>query len=183
MSNVLKNMYDENKPSELQDKVTVSLLYCGLLRRAEVLQVEIKDVDYVLTESIEVNFPHPTKRSARGFSFTIPAWLKPTFIKYSSQIAEEQKPESRFLKNFSGGRGGKGRIQNMGTKMVGKLAKNVAVWVHGEEKAKKLRLTTHSFRRSAATSLAEYGISIVALCHAGRWASVVTAQEYQEHSS
>ena len=71
----------------------------------------------------------------------------------------------------------------MGTKMVGKLAKNVAVWVHGEEKAKKLRLTTHSFRRSAATSLEEYGISIVALCHAGRWASVVTAQEYQEHSS
>ena len=40
-------MYDENKPSELQDKVSVSLLYYGLLRRAEVLQVEIKDVDYV----------------------------------------------------------------------------------------------------------------------------------------
>ena len=48
---------------------------------------------------------------------------------------------------------------------------------------KEGRFTTHSFRRSAATALTESRISVVRLCHAGRWKRLVTAQEYQEHSN
>ena len=48
---------------------------------------------------------------------------------------------------------------------------------------KEGRFTVHSFRRSAATALAESGISVVGLCHAGRRKSLVTAQEYHEHST
>ena len=42
--------------------------------------------------------------------------------------------------------------------------------------------TAHSFCRLATTTLAEFGISVLGLCHAGRWKSFVTAQEYQGHN-
>ena len=43
--------------------------------------------------------------------------------------------------------------------------------------------TAHYFRRSAATVLVESGISVVGICHVGRWKNLVTAQEYQEHNN
>ena len=55
-----------------------------------------------MTDSIEVLFPHPTKRSVKDFSFTIPGWLKPAFETYRTQIANED-PTKRFLKNYKKG--------------------------------------------------------------------------------
>ena len=43
--------------------------------------------------------------------------------------------------------------------------------------------TAKSFRRSAATQLAEAGISVVGLQMAGNWKSTTTAMEYMEHSN
>ena len=56
------------------------------------------------------------------------------------------------------------------------------MWLYGDIANKSY--TTYSIRRSdyAAIDLTEAGISVVALCHAGRWGSLVTAQEYQEHT-
>ena len=41
--------------------------------------------------------------------------------------------------------------------------------------------TTHSFRRAAATTLAESGMSIVALSPAGRWKIYKTAEGHTEY--
>ena len=38
----------------------------------EVLMVTLKDVELDMTDNVEFFFPHATKRSAKGFSFTIP---------------------------------------------------------------------------------------------------------------
>lgn len=56
----------------------------------------------------------------------------------------------------------------MGKNKIGKLVKDAAIWLHNKEYVEFKRFTTDSFRRSVAIALAEGGISIVALCHAGR---------------
>ena len=127
---------------------------------------------------IEVDFPYATKRSARGFSFKVPGWLKPSFVKYIGQFPLQREETTRFLKNWTRSKDGRGRKQNDGINKISALLKAIAKWL-----GKSGSFTAHSFRRSAATSLAEVGISVVGLCHAGRWASLKTAQECQEHSS
>ena len=66
----------------------------------------------------------------------------------------------------------------MGINTISRFAAKCSVLLNKEE-----RSTTHYSRRSAATTLVESGISIVGLCHVGRWKRLVTAQEYQEHSN
>ena len=43
-------------------------------------------------------------------------------------------------------------------------------------------LTSHVWRRSAATELANSGISLLGLKRAGRWKNLASAEEYLEHS-
>ena len=43
-------------------------------------------------------------------------------------------------------------------------------------------LTCHCFRRTAATILANSGISVLGLKRAGRWKGIKSAEEYLEHS-
>ena len=43
-------------------------------------------------------------------------------------------------------------------------------------------LSAHVFRRTAATILANSGISLLGLKRAGRWKTLQTAEEYLEHS-
>ena len=119
---------------------------------------------------MEVDFPYPTKRSTRGYSFKIPSWLKPTFELYLSQFPDKSPEETPFLKNWTRCKDGKGRKLNMGIHSIGRLAKLVATYL-----GKKGRYTGHSFRRSGATALAEAGIFVVGLCHAGGWSSIKTA--------
>ena len=124
--------------------------------------VTLKDVELDMTDNVEFLFPHATKRSVKGFSFTIPAWLEPSFETNRAQIANED-PIERFLKSFK-----KGRVQQMGKNKIGKLAKDTAIWFHNKEYVEFKRFTIDSFGRSVATALAEGGISVVAICHAGR---------------
>ena len=69
----------------------------------------------------------------------------------------------------------------MGINKIAALSKAVAVFP--EKDLVKGNYTAHSFRRSAATALAEAGISVVALYHTGMWRSLKTAQEYHSESS
>ena len=48
-------------------------------------------------------------------------------------------------------------------------------------KLPKGSLTTHSFRRSGATALANAGASLIQLKRAGRWQSSTVAEGYIEH--
>ena len=67
----------------------------------------------------------------------------------------------------------------MGCNMIRPMAKDMTTFLYD---VSNKSYTTHSFCRSTVTVLAEAGISVVALYHSGRWGSLVTAQEYQEHN-
>ena len=92
-----------------------------------------------------------------------------------SQFPEDGTDGTEFLKNWSNSKDGRGRKQNLGLNKLNGFSK-VAAKLLGKEG----NFTTHSFRRSGATALAESGISVVGLCNSGRWKSLVTAQEYHD---
>ena len=69
---------------ELDDKITVSLLYYGLLQKTEPMTLQVKDISLSTTEEMYVGYPYATKRIAQGFSSKIPTWLKPSFELYLS---------------------------------------------------------------------------------------------------
>ena len=123
-----------------------------------------------MIDDIEVNFPYPTKRSTRGYSSKVPPWLKPTFELYKSQLPDKSPDDTIFLKNWTRCKDGKGRKLNMGIHSIGEISKLVAAYL-----GKKGTYPGHSLQRSCATILAETGISIVSICHAGGWSSVKTA--------
>ena len=64
---VLIEIYNEDDPQDLLEKVTANLMYHRLLRRGEVLQIENKDVRLDLTENIEVDFPYKIKDRLKVF--------------------------------------------------------------------------------------------------------------------
>ena len=114
-------------------------------------------------KKIEINYPFVTKLSARGFSFQVPELLKPTFRYYLRQFPYKTPGTEQFLKSWSNRKDGKGRVQNIGINTIDGFAGKCAVILNKEG-----HFTAHSFRRSATTTLAESGISVVGICHAGR---------------
>ena len=167
---------DDDDQMQLADKMTILFLFFGLHRRSETLEMQVKDVSFTDGGDINANHPHATKRDARGFSHKIPGHNKPSFEQCINQFSKSTKDDSRFLKNHNVK--SKCRHQNYGINKVKGLAKTIATKCGLIGKC-----TTHSFRRSASTSLAESGMSIVALCHAGRWKSYKTAKGCTEHSN
>ena len=81
MKNILTEMFNNDDPCEFEEEVAIALLYYRLLQINEVLQITIENVNLTMSENIEADSPHPIKRTAKGFIFTIPSWLKPTFKK------------------------------------------------------------------------------------------------------
>ena len=71
----------------------------------------------------------------------------------------------------------KTRHQNYGVSNAPKLARRVTAWL-GKDNGKH---AAHSFRRSAATALANT-VSATALMHDGRWSSISVAQGFTEHA-
>ena len=64
-------MFDDENPRELVFKLMVALAYYGLLRKEEILGINLKDVRLDLSDDIEVDYPYKCKRSPKGFSFTV----------------------------------------------------------------------------------------------------------------
>ena len=65
-------MFDDSSPKELGDKIAISLLYYGLLRKVESITLQVKDVSLRFTEEVDVEYLYPTKNTTQGFSFKIP---------------------------------------------------------------------------------------------------------------
>ena len=177
---VFTEVFDPNDDFDLQAIISISLMFYGLLRQNEAHAIKVQDVTVVEEKRIiHVNFPNPTKSRARGFAFTIPTHLYDVYIKYIKQLRAGSRAEladSQFLKNHTK----KGlRFQNMGKDKHGKFLKRIQEYFGWETKC----LTTHSWRRSAATILANSGISVIGLKRAGRWRNLETAEHYLEHSA
>ena len=178
MTSILEGLDDEN-PKELLAKVGISLMYYGMLRKGEVMKLTVKDVEMTPDGNFIVRFPYATKNRDAGFEYLLPNNLLPSFKKYVRQIDEQWKTgdlSSRFLKNFNVN--SKRRTQNMGIKQISKwivmscklLNKDIEMY------------STHTFRRSAATVLADKNVSITNLKRHGRWNSDAVAEGYIDNS-
>ena len=159
--------FDPNNPSDLASIITISLMYCGLLRQSEVHEIRVEDVKVSKeSDNIYVDFARPTKSRARGFGFMLPTFLTPYFKLYCSQLdrtGKHGKPlkTSQFLKNYN--LRSKKRSQNMGKMKHFATLRKIELFLKLTPKS----LTSQCWRRSAATELANSGISLLGLKRAG----------------
>lgn len=172
MHKIFKKL-DKDNPKELVAKVRILLMYYGLLRQNEVLKIRVMDVTTKDNQEIIVRYCFATKSKSTGFKFYVPEHLIPAFWKYLSQIKNIQSVRgTRFPKNYN--LNGNCCTQNLGTRMVG-------YWIAAACKTlniSKIVYTSHSFRRSTATVLADNGCTIMNLKHHGRCSSDAVAEGY-----
>ena len=125
-----------------------------------------------------VRFLYATKNRDAGFEYLLPNNLLPSFKKYVRQIDEQWKTGdlySRFLNNYNVN--SKRRTKNMGIKKISKWIIMLCKLFNKEIEM----YSTHTFRRSASTVLADKN-SITNLKRHSGWSSDAVAERYIENS-
>ena len=159
--------------------MVVLLAYYGLLRQADILKIMPKDVKWNVSENCyEVNFPYKRKRRNNGLTYYIPGEYSKYVERYIGELADkkEDKEESRFLRNMN--ERSKTRIQNLGPNKMAEIPKLAAVLSREDPKL----FSSHSWRRSGATNLADGGCSRMDLKRHGQWKSDTVAESYIANS-
>jgi len=157
--------------------VCTALQYYGLLRISDTLKVTVGDVEVCEeTGNVKVLFEHARKRKNAGFTFYIPKDYKLLFKKYMGELQPFASPDGQFLKNFSVTE--YVRLRGTGykkiSKMINRACKVLDIPVDG--------YTGHCLRRSAATNLADRGVSFVNLKRHGQWKSDSVVEGYTANS-
>ena len=178
---VLLTLQAPDQPRETLQGVAIALLYYGLLRANEVRLITVFDVKLhsePTKKEIEVTFTHPRKRKNEGFAFYVPAKFYPMFRSYIQELCEDtiEAGKTQFLKNWS--RLGNRRIQNTGKNTVNGLH-SVACKILRKSSS---GYTSHCWRRSAATNLADAGVSLINLKRHGQWTSDKVVEGYIANS-
>ena len=156
--------------------VGVACMYFGLLRSKDVLNVTVEDVKCNSEGKFDIRFEHMRKRRNQGFTYTIPVFYTPLFKKYMKQINMRKMKSPRFLKNFNKRCGY--RFQNCGINTVRSWVKKMCSMLRISEDG----YTSHCFRRSAATNLADAGVSFINLKRHGQWKSDAVVEGYIANS-
>ena len=130
-------------------------------------KIEVDDVKVEkrgLHNIIEVTFKHEQKRKNEGFTYYVPSKFAPMFSRYIGELCQDivAKGNVQFLKNWN--KIGKRRVQNTGKN-------NVNIMHHAGckilEKTHK-GYSSHCWRRSAATNLANAGVLLINLKQHGQ---------------
>ena len=156
--------------------VGAALMYYGLLRISDVKKVKIEDVSQDEKGRIVVKFVHARKRKNPGFTYLIPSLYKKLFLKYESELSTELTSSSTYLHRFT--KKAKSRKAPLGQKYIANLV-TLACKVLGKD---PFGYTGHAFRRSAATNLADAGVSFVNLKRHGQWQSDSVCEGYIANS-
>ena len=156
--------------------VTLCLQYYGLLRNADVMKIEVKDVRLLEDGKTEIRFEHARKRRNPGFTFYVPSDYKQLFLKYIGEIDMTLDSNTRFLKNFTMLESK--RTQNTGYKKISNFIKRACLILGKNPEG----YTGHCMRRSAATNLADSGVSFVNLKRHGQWKSDTVVEGYIANS-
>ena len=173
---VLTFCQDSEDPKHHLLGVGVALMYYGLLRVSDVLKVQVQNVSVNNQKKIVVKFEHARKRVNPGFTYHIPSRYYSLFSKYFGTFAPFPKPEDRYLKNWN--KHGKNRYQPTGKHTVEQFVKGACNILNKSPSG----YTSHAFRRSAATNLADSGVSFVNLKRHGQWKSDAVVEGYIANS-
>ena len=160
-------------------EITILVAYYGLLRKCDILKIMKKDVTFNEREKCyEVNFHYERKRKNAGLTYLIPQEYNSYMSRYIDELAEP-KPgaeEARFLRNWN--KRSHKRHQNLGHGMISRFPKDMATYLGIDP----THFSTHSWRRSGATNLADGGWSLANLTRYGQWKSTATAEGYIANS-
>ena len=124
-------------------------------------------------------YPWTTKTRKTGFAFKIPARFQNLFKLYMTQLDDSVQDTERFLKNTNVK--SKKRYQNLREKKISQFPK---LWgqLLGYSEDFIAGLSSHTFRRTAATLLADSSIDMINLKQIGRWASKKCVEGYIDES-
>ena len=138
--------------------------------------LQVRDIVVCNDNEIIVKFPYASKTRDAGFEYYVPFVLVPSYKRYLDQLPENRDVTSRFLKNWNNR--SKKRHQNTGEKAIKRWIEKI-----GEVLKKDIEgYTTHTFRRSAATALADNGETMTNLKRHGRWTSESCVEGYIDNS-
>ena len=156
--------------------VGVALMYYGLLRKADVNKIQIQDVSQDEKGRVKIEFAHSRKRKNPGFSYLIPSLYQKLFLKYESELSTELKSTDTYLRRYT--KVANCRETHIAGKTICKLVTTACEVLHKDP----VGYTVHAFRRSAATNLADAGVSFVNLKRHGQWKSDSVAEGYIANS-
>ena len=151
-------------PQKMLIDVCIAIMYHRLLQMKEALLMRVEDVRIVGKEDyskIEVNFDHQQKM--RGFTYYVPRIYLPHFQKYMKELQTKNVKTKFFLQNWNV----KARksIQKSGENLGKNLHKNACNILEISVE----NYTTHCWRRSAGTNLADRGVSFNNLKRHNQW--------------
>ena len=154
-------------------KVIILLMYFGLLRGTEVLSIKRDELSFIDTGEIQVEYRNSSKTRVKGFSYLIPKVYRKEF----QDFLDDWSPDGgdALLKNYNAKYSN--RKKKTGWRTMEKMCRRVEEVLD----LKSGSLTTHTFRRSGATSLANAGATLIQLKRAGRWQSSKVAEGYIEN--
>ena len=154
--------------------VGVAIMYYGLLRISDLLKVNVENVSILQDKKIQVAFEHTRKRRNEGFTFHIAPAYYDLFIKYESSLAPGAT--DRYIKNYN--KQAHYRKQPCGKHKAEGFVKRCCAILDVPTKD----YTSHAFRRSAATNLADSGVSLINLKRHGQWKSDKVVEGYIANS-
>ena len=178
---ILLHLQENISPKNTLHGVGISLLYFGLLRANEVREIVVTDVTLLKNEAnprVEVAFAHDRKKRNNGFKFYVAGQYMSMYDRYLKELCPKtiKAGKVQFLKNWN--KKGNRRIQNTGKGVVNDLHK-VACKILNKNADP---YTSHTWRRSAATNLADAGVSFINLKRHGQWLSDSVVEGYIANS-
>ena len=174
---VLEYCMRSSEPLYVNCGVGIALMYYGLLRTDDVKKINEEDVSFNQEENkYEVSFTHMRKRKNEGFTYTIPSSYNDLFKRYIDSLSPDNTKDSRFLKNYNF----RSKVRHQPTginKMRGYIRMACEIL-----RIDAQGFTSHCWRRSAATNLADSGVSFINLKRHGQWASDAVVEGYIANS-
>ena len=151
-------------------------MYYGLLRVCDSTKIQKADVSHQDNGRIVIKFEHARKRRNPGFTYHVPSLYAELFKRYEADLPVHLSPEEQYLRLYV--KKDKERSKEVSSYMSKSFVKT-ACDILGVDPT---GYTTHCFRRSAATNLADAGVSFVNLKRHGQWKSDSVAESYIANS-
>jgi integrase len=167
---------EANDNDFLHLKVVALFSLYGVCRKSEILSMTIDDIKDV-GEHLLVNIP-ASKTGPRSFVL-VPAKEASLCVLSNFRRYLKVRPANAPSRLFLGYRGGKCTRQAIGINTLSAFPKKIAEFLKLDSPSS---YTSHAFRRSAATWMADNGIDLINLKRFGGWRSDSVAQAYVAES-
>ena len=184
--NIVTIWQKHGNDAEYSYGIAILLLYYGLLRIQDVEKITKDDVKYNEKDDVyEVHFMYKRKRLNAGLIYIIPQVYTTYMRDYINQIGtvagdtEEEAKARKFLRNMNTKQGK--RLNNMGVNNIRSIARKAATQLGYDAELSK-KFTGHAWRRSAATNLADEGVTLTNLKRHGQWQSEKVVEGYMANS-